>query len=303
MNRVLVFLAFLILLLDFNPAAKAEAEEKSYAVFKTAAGDLLVQFFPEVAPKTVRQIKKLIGSGLYNGVPIHRIEPGFIVQVNDVRWRTPPLTAAETALIQKIPAEFSNIRHAKGVLSMARQDNDPDSSESSFSFLLGPAPHMDQKYTVFGRVIKGGEVLGQFEKIAVDEKHKPVIDVLVTEVSILNEAQVSSLQLAPASLPTVYASASSQRHYFKEMFGLSIFILMSSLAAFIAAKQGKRGLAGSLFLTTFLACFFFLYVLTLLHVRDITSRHKMLGAGMFLGSLICFKLMTRFETPAAPKRQ
>jgi peptidyl-prolyl cis-trans isomerase B (cyclophilin B) len=130
------------------------------AVIKTSAGEMTVEFWPDVAPKTVENFKTLAKKGFYDGTAFHRIIKGFMIQGGD------PLTKDPTAEARwgtgdpgyKIKAEFNDRPHVKGVLSMARSAN-PDSAGSQFFIVLDAAPHLDKKYTAFGKVTKGIDVL------------------------------------------------------------------------------------------------------------------------------------------------
>jgi peptidyl-prolyl cis-trans isomerase B (cyclophilin B) len=130
------------------------------AVIKTSAGEMTVEFWPDVAPKTVENFKTLAKKGFYDGTAFHRIIKGFMIQGGD------PLTKDPTAEAKwgtgdpgyKIKAEFNDRPHVKGVLSMARSAN-PDSAGCQFFVCLDAAPHLDRKYTAFGKVAKGLDVL------------------------------------------------------------------------------------------------------------------------------------------------
>lgn len=143
------------------PAAPAaEAPAKEVAVIKTSAGEMVLEFWPEVAPNTVENFKKLAKQGFYDGTAFHRIIKGFMIQGGD------PLTkdvANEDRFGTgdpgyKIKAEFNDRKHVRGVISMARSA-DPDSAGSQFFLMLDTAPHLDKKYTGFGKLIKGEDVL------------------------------------------------------------------------------------------------------------------------------------------------
>jgi peptidyl-prolyl cis-trans isomerase B (cyclophilin B) len=139
---------------DAKPAAR------EVAVLKTAEGELVIEFWTDVAPKTVENFKKLARSGFYDGTAFHRIVKGFMIQGGD------PLTkdAKNEARFgtgdpgYKIAAEFSGRKHVRGVISMARS-RDPDSAGSQFFICLGDASFLDGKYTAFGKLIKGEDVL------------------------------------------------------------------------------------------------------------------------------------------------
>ncbi len=130
------------------------------AIIKTSAGEMTVEFWPDVAPKTVENFKTLAKKGFYDGTAFHRIIKGFMIQGGD------PLTKDPSAEARwgtgdpgyKIKAEFNDRPHVKGVLSMARSAN-PDSAGSQFFICLDAAPHLDRKYTAFGKVTKGLDVL------------------------------------------------------------------------------------------------------------------------------------------------
>ena len=130
------------------------------AVIKTSAGEMTVEFWSDVAPKTVENFKTLAKKGFYDGTAFHRIIKGFMIQGGD------PLTKDPSAEARwgtgdpgyKIKAEFNERPHVKGVLSMARSAN-PDSAGSQFFICLDAAPHLDRKYTAFGKVTKGLDVL------------------------------------------------------------------------------------------------------------------------------------------------
>src|ERR1041384_7757375 len=140
--------------------AAAANEPKEVAVFKTSEGELVAEFWPDVAPKTVENFKKLAKAGFYDGTAFHRIIKGFMAQGGDPLTKDP---AKESMWGTgdpgyKIKAEFSEKKHDRGVLSMARSA-DPDSAGSQFFICFGPRSSLDGKYTVFGKIIKGDEVL------------------------------------------------------------------------------------------------------------------------------------------------
>ena len=134
------------------------------AVIKTVAGDMVIEFWPDVAPKTVENFKTLAKKGFYDGTAFHRIIKGFMIQGGD------PLTKDETKQNRwgtgdpgyKIKAEFNERSHKRGVISMARSQ-DPDSAGSQFFICHGDPSFLDRQYTAFGKLIQGDDVL---EKLA-----------------------------------------------------------------------------------------------------------------------------------------
>src|SRR6266478_1306856 len=150
------------------------------AAIKTTAGDIVIEFWPEAAPQTVENFKKLARQGFYDGTAFHRIVKGFMIQGGD------PLTkdAKSEGLWgtggpgYRIKAEFNGHSHVRGVISMARSQ-DPDSAGSQFFICLADAKFLDRQYTAFGKVIKGDDVLGKLGETPTTssgggEKSKPL---------------------------------------------------------------------------------------------------------------------------------
>jgi peptidyl-prolyl cis-trans isomerase B (cyclophilin B) len=144
-------------------AAGAVAQEKAKGAVITMAkgGEIRVEFFPDDAPKTVENFVKLAGQGFYDGQTFHRVEPGFVVQAGDPQSKT--LKPGDAKLGTggpgyTIKAEFNKRPHERGVLAMARTQ-DPDSAGSQFYITLAPANFLDGKYTVFGKVVSGMNVV------------------------------------------------------------------------------------------------------------------------------------------------
>ena len=136
------------------------ADGKEVAVFKTSMGEIVAEFWPEVAPKTVENFKKLARQGFYDGTAFHRIIQGFMIQGGDPNTKDPAKEAqyGGGGPGYTIKAEFNERKHVRGVLSMARTP-DPDSAGSQFFLMLGAAPSLDNQYTTFGKLIKGEDVL------------------------------------------------------------------------------------------------------------------------------------------------
>lgn len=134
-------------------------------LLRTTLGDITVQMEPSLAPEHVRNFLKLVASGWYDHTAFHRIVPGFVIQGGVAQTRAGGASHYADKWVHPLRAEFTPVRHIRGILSMARTD-DPNSATTSFFIVLGPATHLDNKYTIFGRVIDGMETLEQFEKVA-----------------------------------------------------------------------------------------------------------------------------------------
>ena len=155
-----------------EPKSDAKAgKSNEVAVIKTSEGEMVVEFWPDVAPKTVENFKTLAKKGFYDGTCFHRVIKGFMIQGGD------PLTKdagkedswGTGGPGYNVKAEFNDRHHDRGVISMARS-SDPDSAGSQFFICHGSPRQLDHQYTAFGKLIKGDDVL---EKIATTPTHRP----------------------------------------------------------------------------------------------------------------------------------
>lgn len=161
-------------------------DTRVHVILETAAGEIEVVLYPSVAPKTVGQFVRLVDAGVYDGVRFHRLEPGFVLQAAAANDRSAQLTPEQQAVIQRIPLEVSGVAHERGMLSMARWDGDPDSAETSFSILLGPAPHLDGNYTVFGQVESGWDAIKTIEAAPrKPDSTEPAVDVRIIRARVI----------------------------------------------------------------------------------------------------------------------
>lgn len=174
---------------DEKPAAK-EVTSKEVAVIKTSAGEMVVAFWPDVAPKTVENFLKLAKGGFYDGTAFHRIIKGFMIQGGDPQTKDPAKEEmyGTGGSGENVKAEFNDRKHVLGVISMARSAN-PDSASSQFFLCLGPVSQLDGKYTAFGKLIKGEDVLEKIGDTPVGmnrgEMSKPKERVVIESIKVV----------------------------------------------------------------------------------------------------------------------
>lgn len=177
-------LVFLVATVSFGVAgemrsrtfAKEEIQqmEKTTANIKTKFGDITLKFFPEVAPNHVKNFFDLSRSGFYNGTIFHRVVPGFVIQGGDPNTKSPDRSKhGMGGPGYNVKAEFSNLPHKRGTLSMARSGH-PDSAGSQFFICAAPAPFLDGKYTVFGEVTSGMDVVDKIISQPRDPRDNPM---------------------------------------------------------------------------------------------------------------------------------
>jgi len=164
---------------DYSPSQKQTIEptslspETEIAVITTTFGDIQIKFREDLAPNTVENFKKLASSGFYDGTIFHRIIPGFVIQGGDPNTITGTRdTWGKGGPSYSIDAEISNVKHVKNMVSMARSA-DINSAGSQFYIVLGDAPWLDGKYTIFGEVISGQDVVEKISALETNSQDQP----------------------------------------------------------------------------------------------------------------------------------
>ena len=139
-------------------------------ILKLKDGNVKIELFPDVAPKHVERIKKLAGEGKYDNVVFHRVIDGFMAQTGDVKFGNSSSNNFDLSRagmggsdLPDLDAEFNDIPHEKGTVSMARS-SDPNSANSQFFICFEPAPSLDRNYTVFGKVIEGMDHIDKIKR-------------------------------------------------------------------------------------------------------------------------------------------
>ena len=139
-------------------------------ILKLNNGDVEIELYPKIAPNHVKRFETLANSGKYDGVVFHRVIDGFMAQTGDVQFGNTNLPEYNLQLagtggsnMPNLKAEFSDLAHNRGILSMARS-SDPNSANSQFFICLAAASHLDRQYSAFGKVIKGMEFVDKIKK-------------------------------------------------------------------------------------------------------------------------------------------
>ena len=160
-----IFIIFVFIFIINHSQAK-----ENTMILKLKDGDVVIELFDDVAPNHVKRFKQLAKEKKYDGVVFHRVIKGFMAQTGDVQYGKSDsanydLSRAGTggSEFPDLKAEFSDIPHERGTLSMARS-SDPDSANSQFFICFESAPHLDRQYSVFGKVITGMEFVDLIKK-------------------------------------------------------------------------------------------------------------------------------------------
>jgi peptidylprolyl isomerase len=157
MQRLLLALSLTFLLAA--PALQAQQADPQNTIFlDTKDGRIVIKLRPDIAPKHVEQIKALTKRGFYDGVVFHRVISGFMAQTGD-----PTGTGSGGSQLPNIPAEFTPTPFKRGTVGMARS-SEPNSANSQFFIMFADGPSLDNKYTVFGEVVSGMDVVDKIKR-------------------------------------------------------------------------------------------------------------------------------------------
>lgn len=155
-------------------------------------GAMVAELYPDVAPITVKNFKKLIGNKFYDGLIFHRVISNFMIQTGD------PDGIGTGGSDEKIKGEFkingveNDLSHKRGVLSMARAGANPETSEtlnsasSQFFIVQADSTYLDGKYAAFGKLLNGYDVLDKISKVSTDSNDKPLTNVVVESIRFVN---------------------------------------------------------------------------------------------------------------------
>jgi peptidyl-prolyl cis-trans isomerase B (cyclophilin B) len=168
-----------------EPFLSASAEEmaRQRVVLETSLGNITVELFPDRAPNHVRQFLRLAASGVYDGTTFHRVVPGFVIQGGYLATRKEPLEERQQGYVRTLEPEFNATKHERGILSMAR-GTELASATTSFFIVLAPAESLDGKYTAFGRVVGGMDVIDKIEVVQRDGE-TPTTPIQVTRTRVV----------------------------------------------------------------------------------------------------------------------
>lgn len=210
--------------LAYGADPKASASSKGaagasdeVAVMETTKGKMVIEFWEKEAPQTVANFKKLARQGYYDGTGFHRIIKGFMIQGGDPKSKNPKAADLGTGDPgYKIKDEFNSHKHVPGVISMANSGT-PNSAGSQFFLMHGAAPFLDGKYTAFGRVIEGMDVLNDIANTPVaanavmgGEKSKPTEWTTLKSVKIVSRASLAKAKTAPAADKAAAATTAAE---------------------------------------------------------------------------------------------
>ena len=164
--------------------------DQDIIIFETSIGTFKGIFYNDKAPNHCLNFKKLANSGFYDGTKFHRVIPDFMIQSGDILSRDGKKTNDGTGNPGwTIDAEFNDIKHTRGILSMARSSS-PNSAGSQFFICISPQPHLDGKYTAFGKITEKVGIIDHIVKTPTDEKNNPIVPVIIKKIRVINKDEL-----------------------------------------------------------------------------------------------------------------
>jgi cyclophilin family peptidyl-prolyl cis-trans isomerase len=160
-----------------EPEMKIDPNKVYVARMETTAGPIVLELYPKLAPHHVNSFVFLAKEGFYDGVIFHRVIPGFMIQGGD------PTGTGTGGPGYELKAEFNATKHTRGVLSAARSA-DPNSAGSQFFLMHGDAPHLDGKYTAYGKVIEGMDTVDKIATAPTGANDRPRNPVSIKSIKI-----------------------------------------------------------------------------------------------------------------------
>lgn len=165
-----------------SPGAKMPKDGDDIAIITTNQGRIVVKFFPEKAPNHVKNFLDLAGSKFYDGTKFHRVIPGFMIQGGDPNTKSgAPETWGMGGPDKRVNAEFNDVPHTPGILSMARS-GDPNSGGSQFFIMHAAYPSLNGQYSVFGQVIEGMDIVDKIAKTPTGAQDRPTTNMVIEKV-------------------------------------------------------------------------------------------------------------------------
>jgi peptidyl-prolyl cis-trans isomerase B (cyclophilin B) len=165
----------------FSNATVAQVSNQCVTL-ESEQGAIVIEMLPEKAPQTVRNFLNLAASGTLNTTTFSRVVKGFVIQGGNLATSEHWGAELATRMQKVLPDEPNDVKHVRGIVSMARGD-EPNSATTHFFILVGDGPHLDGKFAAFGRVLRGLEVADAINR-AESEDEKPVVPVRIKHASV-----------------------------------------------------------------------------------------------------------------------
>ena len=195
-STILLFLVTILSLILSSCASKDVDDE--VAVLETNYGRIVIEFLPKVAPKHVDNFKSLAKEGFYDGTKFHRIVKDKTTKPNAIQGGDPNTINGDPSIWgqgqrgqKTVPAEFSQLKHIRGIVSAARRSDDINSATSQFFICVAPQPSFDNQYSIFGRVIDGMNVVDSIALAPTEPKsERPTDPVVVNHAYVVKRAEL-----------------------------------------------------------------------------------------------------------------
>lgn len=187
MKFLMVMLMILGMVATSTEAQQSSGAKPQYIISVTqggkALGDIVIELFPDIAPKHCANFDSLVAIKFYDGTAFHRVIPGFVIQGGDPNSKNDNLMAkwgSGDSTQTHVPAEFNSTKHVRGILSAARRGNDINSATSQFFICVDEASSLDGEYTAYGHVLSGMDVADAIVNTPRNSRDRPNVKVVMT---------------------------------------------------------------------------------------------------------------------------
>src|SRR5215510_5965414 len=196
-SLLIVLILTICSLASSSCASKPEVDDE-VAVLETNYGRIVIEFLPKVAPKHVDNFKSLAKEGFYDGTKFHRIVKDKTTKPNAIQGGDPNTINGDPSIWgqgqrgqKTVPAEFSQLKHIRGIVSAARRSDDINSATSQFFICVAPQPSFDNQYSIFGRVIEGMNVVDSIALAPTEPKsERPTDPVVVNRAYVVKRTEL-----------------------------------------------------------------------------------------------------------------
>lgn len=174
----ILFILMAILMMNIDESVSADKKNPRYEMTVTQSGKelgkIVLELFPDKAPKHCKNFDSLVAAKFYDGCAFHRVIPGFMIQGGDPNSKDKDKSTWGMGAggQTRVPAEFNDTKHTRGILSAART-SDPNSATSQFFIMVANAPHLDGQYSAYGKVVSGMEVADKIVNSPRDSRDNP----------------------------------------------------------------------------------------------------------------------------------
>lgn len=287
--RVFILALAMLFVAGLGGTLLAQRLSSERIVLYTSTGDVVLALYPDIAPRHVAQLLRLVRLGVYSRTKFAIVDASFLAQLADARDRSTPLSPEQESAIEPLSRELSDVPCRRGTVVMSPGDRDGD-AETSFAILLADSPHLDGQFTVVGKVERGFDVLDAMAVADKDLEFHPLLPIEILRAEIVESVEaLSRLKLSgPVPQPSRLPLVGSQGWV---VWALAAMVSCGLTIGLLGGRVPLRAVR-SLGLLSVLIGSFSLFVL----LSSQRGAHPWwIGVIVFMGSMMLFRVMRLME--------